>query len=533
MSEYFIYERNFVMKRKVSAFLATLMVFVSSASAFGAISDITINANGLLQPIRNGIINRNGANLIGLREISDILGADDVFWDSKARTVTIKKNGKKVVLSVDSGKVSIDGKETDAPVSAEIVDSRVMVPLRFISEIFDAEVTWDGERRTITVVNPDKTSDYTVLDLDVTGESGENTTVYTYDEALQSAINKNSDLKNLDDTISYLVEARSELGNNIKVMDDAYESYTMLENSAAEGEISDSMTVQARMSETIDTTIKLMQSMKSADVNRSLKGVNEEMIKDGLAATLKNYLSSIKTAQMNISLLEENVKLGQENIENMELKLSVGMESEKNVSTAKLEQKELEANLESSKLAFEKLKQSLRDFIGAKPDENIYVDYEITFDKLDDVQLESYVTLKTQNDPSIKALKAKAELAEYNKRVASVTASDSARMDLINAVNTAERALKDAQDEMATNIRNAYNSIRQLEQQNKAKKAAVEKAIETYNSVVVSYQAGMATNYQVSQAKLGILNAEIDVEKNALDYDLSVFTFERPYMLKS
>ena len=43
----------------------------------------------------------------------------------------------------------------------------------------------------------------------------------------------------------------------------------------------------------------------------------------------------------------------------------------------------------------------------------------------------------------------------------------------------------------------------------------------------------MATNYQVSQAKLGILNAEIDVEKNALDYDLSVFTFERPYMLKS
>ena len=153
------------------------------------------------------------------------------------------------------------------------------------------------------------------------GENVENTIVYTYDEALQSAINKNSDLKNLDDTISYLIEARSELGNNIKIMDDAYESYTMLENSAAEGEISDSMTVQARMSETIDTTIKLMQSMKSADVNRSLRDVNEEMIKDGLAATLKNYLSSIKTAQMNISLLEENVKLGQENIENMELKL--------------------------------------------------------------------------------------------------------------------------------------------------------------------------------------------------------------------
>ena len=86
---------------------------------------------------------------------------------------------------------------------------------------------------------------------------------------------------------------------------------------------------------------------------------------------------------------------------------------------------------------------------------------------------------------------------------------------------------------MATNIRNAYNSIKQLEEQNKAKKAAVDKAIETYNSVVVSYQAGMATAYQVSQAKMGILNAEIAVEQNALDYDMLVFTFERPYMLSS
>jgi len=519
------------MKRKISCLLAASMIFVSSSSVFGAISDITINADGLLRPVRNEIINRNGSNLVGLREMSDILGADDVFWDSKARTVTIKKGGKKVVISVDSGKVSVDGKETDAPITAEIVNSRVMVPLRFISEIFDAEVSWDETKKTITVVNPDKTGPYFVLDLNI--DKDENTTVYTYDEALQSAINKNSDLKNLDDSISYLVEARSELGNNLKIMDDAYESYTFLQNSAANGDISDYDTIQARMSSTLDSTIQIMQSMKSTDVNRSLKDVNEEMIKDGLAATLKNHLSSIKTAQMNISLLEENVKLGQENIDNMELKLSVGMESEKNVSAAKLEQKQLESNLESSKLALDKLKQSLNDFMGANADENILIDYEITFDKLDDVSLESYVTLKTQNDPSIKTLKAKVDLAEYNKRIASVSATDSERLNLTNNYNTAVRTLKDTQDSMETNIRNTYNSIKQLEEQNKANKAAVQKAIEDYNSVVVSYQAGMATNYQVSQAKMAILNAEIEVEKNALNYDLLVFTFERPYMLSN
>ncbi len=519
------------MKRKISVTLAALMIFVSSSSVFGAISDITINADGLLQPVRNEIINKNGANYVGLREMSDILGADDVFWDSKARTVTIKKGNKKVVLSVDSGKVSVDGKEVDTPVTAEIVNSRVMVPLRFISEIFDAEVSWDEDKRMITVVNPDKTGNYAVLN--TVGEKNETTTVYTYEEALSAAISKNSDLKNLDDTISYLSEARDDLGNNLKIMDDAYDSYTTIENGAASGGLSETAALQLRanMTETLSSTIKIMQSIKSADVNRSLKDINEEMIKDGLAATLKNYLSSIKTAQMNISLLEESVNLGQENIENMELKLSVGMESEQNVFTARLEQEQLELSLESAKLSLEQLKQSLNSFIGAGADEDIFIDYEITFDKLDDIQLESYVTLKTQNDPLIKTLKAQVDLAEYNKRVAAVNASDAERLNLINSVNTATRTLKDKQDSMATNIRNTYNQLKQLEQQDKSKKAAVKKAIEDYNSAVVSYQAGMATNYQVSQAKMAILNAEIEVEKNALSYDLLVFSFERPYML--
>lgn len=519
------------MKRKIySAITAALIFTMSSVSVFGAVSDITINSNGILQPIRTGIFNKNGNNIVGLREMSEILNADDIFWDSKARTVTIKKADKKVVLSIDTGKTTVNNEEIETPVSAEIIDNSVFVPLRFISEIFDAKVDWNQDKKLITITTEEK-SDYIMLDIN--DPVSENTKVYTYNEALSLAENKNSDLKNLDDTIAYLTKNREELGNNIKLMDTAYASYTMLENVAsANGELSDSMSLQLQISDTIDSTVKIMQGMKSVDVNKSLKDINAEMIKDSTAVTLKNYLTSIKTAQMNVSLLEENVKLGQENIDNLELKLSVGMESEQNVTTAKLEQKELESNLESTKLSLEKLKQSLKSFIGANADEDIIVDYDISFDRLNDVQLESYITLKTSNDPSIKSLKSNLEVAEYNKKI-SVNASDAEKINLTNAVNTASRNLTDAQDKMETNIRNAYNSIKQLEEQNKAKKAAVDKAIETYNSVVVSYQAGMATAYQVSQAKMGILNAEIAVEQNALDYDMLVFTFERPYMLSS
>lgn len=517
------------MKRKISCALTAALIFAMTAtSVFGAISDITINVDGVLQPVRNGLVNRNGSNLIGLREISEILGADDIFWNSNNRTVTITKGDKEVVLSVDTGKTTVNGQEVKTDVSAEIINDTVFVPLRFVSEIFDSEVKWDETKRVISI-SPEEKSQYIMLDVD--GDVTKDTAVYSYDDALELATKKSTDLKNLDDTISYLTEARDDLGNNIRLMDDALESYTALANGAASGGISDSQALQMQVSSTISSTITIMENMKSVDTNKSLKPVREEMIKDSIEVTLKNYLISIKKAQMSISLLEESVALGKENIENLELKLSVGMESEQNVSTAKLEQKQSEANLESAKLSLKNLEQSLKSFLGVDANEDIEVNYEITFDQIDDVQLESYITLKTQNDPSIKALKADVDLAEYNKRIASVTATDSEKVNLVNTVNTAQRKLTDTQDSMATNIRKAYNQIKQLEEQNVSYKAAVQKAIETYNSVVVSYQAGMATSYQVSQAKMGILQAEINVEQNALDYDILVLTFEKPYML--
>lgn len=516
------------MKRKLySAFAAGVIVILSAVSVFGA-SDVTLRANGILQPVRNEIINRNGNILVGLREIADILGADDVYWDIHERNVTIKKNGKKVVLNVDSGKAFIDGEEAASNVYAEMADGTVMVPLRFISEAFDADVQWDEKARSISVDTKDKGR---FLVLTTEEDIGQDTTVYTYEEALELAVKKSSSLKDLDESMDYLREMRDELGTNLRLLDHAYGEYMALDKAAANGTIlSDSATLQLQISSTIDSTVRTMQGMKNADVNQELKSVNAEMIKDGVEATLKSYMNAIRSSQMQISLMTENVELGKENIENLELKYSLGMESEYNVNNAKLEQKKNEANLESLKIALDKQKQSLKTLLGVSADEDICVDYNISFDQLDDVKLESFIAYKKQNDPSIMALKAKEDIAKYNARI-SVNASDSERINYINTANTASRTLRDSQDAMEEKIRNAYNSAKQLEQQNKSNIAAVQEAVDAYNKVVVSYQAGMATIYQVNQAKMGILNAEIAVEQNALDYDMLVFTFERPYML--
>jgi outer membrane protein TolC len=177
-------------------------------------------------------------------------------------------------------------------------------------------------------------------------------------------------------------------------------------------------------------------------------------------------------------------------------------------------------------------KQTLNNLLGLDANEDVYVEFEVSFDALDDVDLEKYVTSKRESDPSIKTLKNTVTLAEYKERTNKSYDSEST-LSVRNELNSAKRALSDGQDSLETNIRSAYNNIRQLEENNKMLLRAVEQAKADYNSVVTSYKSGLATEYQVKQAKLGIISAEKAVEDNEQSYDLLTFTFDRPYLLSA
>ena len=63
----------------------------------------------------------------------------------KSENVNEKKNGRLIKLVID-GKL-LDFTDTD-PI---IRNSRTMIPVRFIAESFDAEVSWDAATRTISI----------------------------------------------------------------------------------------------------------------------------------------------------------------------------------------------------------------------------------------------------------------------------------------------------------------------------------------------------------------------------------------------
>ncbi|MBR6823555.1 MAG: hypothetical protein IKM70_00610 [Firmicutes bacterium] len=85
-----------------------------------------------------------------VRLIAENLGAK-VEWNNDAQTVTITKGDTVIVLTVGSTTVLVNGQpaELEAPVFIE--NSRTYLPVRFIAEKLGADVEWNGATNEVTI----------------------------------------------------------------------------------------------------------------------------------------------------------------------------------------------------------------------------------------------------------------------------------------------------------------------------------------------------------------------------------------------
>src|SRR5450830_813791 len=74
----------------------------------------------------------NNRTLVPLRAIFEALGAS-VQWDGATQTVTATKSDTEITLII-GGQAFKNGQPVSLDVPAKIIESRTMVPLRFVSE---------------------------------------------------------------------------------------------------------------------------------------------------------------------------------------------------------------------------------------------------------------------------------------------------------------------------------------------------------------------------------------------------------------
>ena len=92
----------------------------------------------------------NSRTLVPLRAIFEALDAE-VKWDGATRTVTATKGDTTVILTIDSTTPTVNGVTQTLDAPAMIINSRTMVPARFVAQSFGADVDWDGTTRTVII----------------------------------------------------------------------------------------------------------------------------------------------------------------------------------------------------------------------------------------------------------------------------------------------------------------------------------------------------------------------------------------------
>lgn len=92
----------------------------------------------------------NDRVLVPFRVIFEALEAE-VSWDGDTKTVTAVKGGSTISITIGENKITKNGEEIEIDVPARIINERALVPIRVISESFENTVSWDGTNRIVEI----------------------------------------------------------------------------------------------------------------------------------------------------------------------------------------------------------------------------------------------------------------------------------------------------------------------------------------------------------------------------------------------
>lgn len=119
--------------------------------AQAAQGNVSVNLNGNLLAF-SGVQPQlvDGRVLVPVRGVFESMGFD-VSWDNSSKTTTLKKEGLTITSQVDMNYMTVNGTQKSLDVKAQIINGNLMLPLRAISEATGAQVNWDSSTSTVSI----------------------------------------------------------------------------------------------------------------------------------------------------------------------------------------------------------------------------------------------------------------------------------------------------------------------------------------------------------------------------------------------
>ncbi len=138
----------------------TTTVTTTESTTETTTESVTLNQDGKIKVIlnekplamSNEPVIKNGTTLVPMRSIFEALGAK-IDWNGTVKEVTAVKGDTTVKIKIGNKTATVNAKNVDLAVPAEINNGVTMVPLRFVSESLGANVDWNGTTKTITITD--------------------------------------------------------------------------------------------------------------------------------------------------------------------------------------------------------------------------------------------------------------------------------------------------------------------------------------------------------------------------------------------
>ena len=122
--------------------------------------EITVWLDGEMLDFDVPPVIEEGRTLVPMRVIFEALGAK-VDWQQDTYTAVAVKGDTKIEITVDNTVMYKNESEIVLDVPARLIDDRTLVPVRAVSESFNAKVDWqaDSKKVIITALNEEKNTD--------------------------------------------------------------------------------------------------------------------------------------------------------------------------------------------------------------------------------------------------------------------------------------------------------------------------------------------------------------------------------------
>lgn len=95
-------------------------------------------------------VNPQNRTMVPIRFIGEELGSE-VNWLPEEQKVIINQDGQEIQLWIGKVQASVSGNSVTMDTQAELINGRTMVPLRFISESFGANVEWQAANKMVVI----------------------------------------------------------------------------------------------------------------------------------------------------------------------------------------------------------------------------------------------------------------------------------------------------------------------------------------------------------------------------------------------